>query len=273
MTRARQRSRTATLARLGFADAARAEQLLDDPALAGLVDPLRRHLQRRPARRPRASRQTRTSRCSASCGSWSRCGPASRSGATSRPAPAPTCAGSSPRCATRGRARPAAGGPRRVHRPRRPPRGPPRALAQRHRGPAAHAVEERMARPRGGRAQPRRAHGIRRPAHRRTGAQLLGIAALDLTSADATRDPARTRPRPSRTWRRRPSRPRWPSPGPRCGEQARPLRLRRSSAWARPAAASSTTSATSTSSSWPSRRTARTRPRRHRAPPRRWRPT
>ena len=35
----RQPSRTATLARLGFADAARAEQLLADPAVAGLVDP------------------------------------------------------------------------------------------------------------------------------------------------------------------------------------------------------------------------------------------
>ena len=32
-------SRTGQLARLGFADAARADQLLDDPALAGLVDP------------------------------------------------------------------------------------------------------------------------------------------------------------------------------------------------------------------------------------------
>ena len=32
-------SRAAQLARLGFADAARADQLLDDPALAGLVDP------------------------------------------------------------------------------------------------------------------------------------------------------------------------------------------------------------------------------------------
>jgi [glutamine synthetase] adenylyltransferase / [glutamine synthetase]-adenylyl-L-tyrosine phosphorylase len=36
----RQSSRAATLARLGFADGARAEQLLEDPALAGLVDPL-----------------------------------------------------------------------------------------------------------------------------------------------------------------------------------------------------------------------------------------
>ena len=36
----RQTSRAATLARLGFADGARAEQLLEDPALAGLVDPL-----------------------------------------------------------------------------------------------------------------------------------------------------------------------------------------------------------------------------------------
>ncbi|MDF2094162.1 bifunctional [glutamine synthetase] adenylyltransferase/[glutamine synthetase]-adenylyl-L-tyrosine phosphorylase [Knoellia sp. 3-2P3] len=36
----RQPSRAATLARLGFAEAARAEQLLADPALGGLVDPL-----------------------------------------------------------------------------------------------------------------------------------------------------------------------------------------------------------------------------------------
>ncbi len=36
----RQSSRAATLARLGFADGARSEQLLEDPALAGLVDPL-----------------------------------------------------------------------------------------------------------------------------------------------------------------------------------------------------------------------------------------
>jgi len=35
----RQTSRAAVLARLGFADAARAERLLEDPALAGLVDP------------------------------------------------------------------------------------------------------------------------------------------------------------------------------------------------------------------------------------------
>ena len=35
-------SRAAQLARLGFADAARADRLLDDPALAGLFDPLRR---------------------------------------------------------------------------------------------------------------------------------------------------------------------------------------------------------------------------------------
>ena len=32
-------SRAGQLARLGFADPARADQLLDDPALAGLVDP------------------------------------------------------------------------------------------------------------------------------------------------------------------------------------------------------------------------------------------
>ena len=35
----RQTSRAAVLARLGFADAAGAERLLEDPALAGLVDP------------------------------------------------------------------------------------------------------------------------------------------------------------------------------------------------------------------------------------------
>ena len=39
MTRARQSSRSAALARLGFADGARAEQLLEDRALGGLVDP------------------------------------------------------------------------------------------------------------------------------------------------------------------------------------------------------------------------------------------
>ena len=39
-TSARQSSRSVALARLGFADGARAEQLLADPALGGLVDPL-----------------------------------------------------------------------------------------------------------------------------------------------------------------------------------------------------------------------------------------
>ncbi|HEY7718008.1 MAG TPA: bifunctional [glutamine synthetase] adenylyltransferase/[glutamine synthetase]-adenylyl-L-tyrosine phosphorylase [Pedococcus sp.] len=39
MSPTRQTSRTAALARLGFADGARAEELLGDPALAGLVDP------------------------------------------------------------------------------------------------------------------------------------------------------------------------------------------------------------------------------------------
>ena len=40
MTSGRLVSQTATLARLGFADPPRAVQLLADPALAGLVDPL-----------------------------------------------------------------------------------------------------------------------------------------------------------------------------------------------------------------------------------------
>ena len=148
---------------------------------------------------------------------------------------------------------------RQLGRPRRPPRAPTPSTGgpsprPEPRSPSASGssrlVEGGDARR--GRCRPR---DVLRTAYRE---QLLGIAALDLTSPDPLEPPARDGAARSPTSRRPRWRRPWPSPARRSGRMPT-ARASRSSAWARPAAASSTTSPTSTSSSSPSRPTGSTR--------------
>ena len=160
-------SQSATLARLGFADPPRAEQLLADPALAGLVDPLDDVFNDGLLDALAAAADPDLRPAQPGAAAWSRCAPASpaarrrvgRRGAGQR---AGRCA-----AALRARPGPAARRARRVDGARRPPRRPPGALAQRHRGPAAAtpaaAGPATSSTPVAG---PRRPHRLRRPAGR-----------------------------------------------------------------------------------------------------------
>ena len=214
------------IARLGFADPARAKSLLDDPALADLDPQPRPHRGRGAGGGARPRCPTPTAPCSGWCGSWSPVGARARAARPGDRGPAAPRARRASACSRCSAARPpsattCAPTPSTGRRSPRPPRSPSTS------GSAASST----------RSPPRdrcRPADVLRTAYRE---QLLGIAALDLTSPDPTvtlpadrrvRWPTSPRPRS-----RRPSRSR----APRWGRMPT-APASRSSRWARPAAAS-----------------------------------
>ena len=200
------------IARLGFADPAGPRRCSQDPALTGL-DPTRSTTSSHdglPDALGEAADPDQAP-CSGWCGSWSRCARGARARAT--PSTAVPAARRQRRPAGRPPARPgprpAARRPRRLDRPRSTTssRHPEhwRCVAEATR-PTADGLREQPGR-RGRTGPGRGERPATTPCASPTGEQLLGIAALDLTSSDPMGYPADRRGAARRARARRPSRP------------------------------------------------------------------